>query len=214
MVVLATGHQFDQLAQSAALPLGQVKGQVSHIPTTDDLAKLNSVLCYDGYMTPVNPHNNQHCIGASYDKVNLDTQFDSKAQQQNGDKLRLCIPNQAWPQQVDTSGQLSRQGIRCVSRDHLPFVGNLGPFEQIKRDYANLAEMTAESCAKIAQYPNLFGLLGLGSRGLTTAPLLAETLASQICGDPLPLAVDLLESLHPSRMWVRKLRKGKALTQR
>jgi tRNA 5-methylaminomethyl-2-thiouridine biosynthesis bifunctional protein len=43
---------------------------------------------------------------------------------------------------------------------------------------------------------------------------MAELLASQMCGDPMPLGVDLLEQLHPSRMWVRKLRKGKALTQK
>jgi tRNA 5-methylaminomethyl-2-thiouridine biosynthesis bifunctional protein len=43
---------------------------------------------------------------------------------------------------------------------------------------------------------------------------MAELLASQMSGDPLPLAVDVLETLHPSRMWVRKLKKGKAITER
>jgi tRNA 5-methylaminomethyl-2-thiouridine biosynthesis bifunctional protein len=28
----------------------------------------------------------------------------------------------------------------------------------------------------------------------------------------MPLPVDVLEAIHPSRMWVRRLRKGKALT--
>ncbi|KJY81614.1 FAD-dependent oxidoreductase [Vibrio galatheae] len=212
-VVIANGHQFNQLVPSAHIPLGQVKGQVSHIPTNDELTKLNTVLCYDGYMTPVNPNNGHHCIGASYDRSHLDYEFDSVAQKENGDKLRKCIPNQDWPRQVDTSGNLSRQGIRCVSRDHLPFVGNIGQFERIKHNYANLASMNVENAPVIDQYPNLFCLLGLGSRGLSSAPLLAETLASQICGDPLPLPVDVLEALHPSRMWVRKLRKGKAITE-
>ncbi|GAM73453.1 tRNA (5-methylaminomethyl-2-thiouridylate)-methyltransferase [Vibrio ishigakensis] len=38
-------------------------------------------------------------------------------------------------------------------------------------------------------------------------------LASQIHQHPLPLSTDILEALHPSRMWVRKLRKGKAITE-
>ncbi|PMH41832.1 bifunctional tRNA (5-methylaminomethyl-2-thiouridylate)-methyltransferase MnmD/FAD-dependent cmnm(5)s(2)U34 oxidoreductase MnmC [Vibrio sp. 10N.286.49.B3] len=212
-VVVANGHQFDQLLPTKDIPLSKVKGQVSHIPTTDTLSKLNTVLCYDGYMTPVNTNNQHHCIGASYDKDNIDQHFDANAQQENGDKLRQCIPEQTWPNDVDTSGQLSRQGVRSVSRDHLPFVGNVGIFEQIKAQYADLHGKPEEEVAPVPSYPNLYCFLGLGSRGLSSAPLLAEVLASQICNDPIPLPVDVLEMIHPSRMWVRRLRKGKALTE-
>lgn len=62
-------------------------------------------------------------------------------------------------------------------------------------------------------YPNLFCMVGLGARGLCSAPLLAETLASQIVGDPLPLPLDVLEKIHPSRMWVRKMLKGRPITE-
>ncbi|MEF1288872.1 bifunctional tRNA (5-methylaminomethyl-2-thiouridine)(34)-methyltransferase MnmD/FAD-dependent 5-carboxymethylaminomethyl-2-thiouridine(34) oxidoreductase MnmC [Vibrio sp. M260118] len=213
-VVLANGHQFSEFKQTAHIPLGQVKGQVSHIPTMDALSQLKTVLCYDGYMTPVNPNNAHHCIGASYDRSNINDKFDAAAQQDNADKLRKCVPNQDWTEQVDTSGNLSRQGIRCVSRDHLPFVGNVGKLEEIKQVYADLhKKKPAQNAVEVPSYPNLFCMLGLGSRGLSSAPLLAETLASQICADPLPLPVDVLETLHPSRMWVRKLRKGKAITE-
>ncbi len=212
-VIIANGHEFQTLSQTADLPTGQVKGQVSHAPATETLSKLKSVLCYDGYMTPVNPSNQQLCIGASYDRRHLDYEFDGEAQQDNADKLVKCIPNQAWTKEVDTTDNLSRQGIRCVSRDHLPFVGNVGDFETIKNQYADLQNQTTEQVVAIHQFPNLFCLLGLGSRGLSSAPLMAELLASQICGDPLPLPVDVLAELHPSRMWVRKLRKGKAITE-
>ncbi len=211
-VIIANGNEFASLAQCAAVPLGQVKGQVSHVPTSETLTQLSSVLCYDGYMTPVNPNNQHHCIGASYDRSHLDYQFDLKAQQDNGDKLRHCIPNQAWPNEVDTSSNQSRQGIRCVSRDHLPFVGNVGDFEQIKARYAE-QPTPQQATITTPHHPNLFCLLGLGSRGLSSAPLMAEILASQICGDPIPLPVDLLEQIDPSRMWTRKLRKGKAITE-
>lgn len=212
-VVIANGNEFASFEQSAHIPLGQVKGQVSHIPTTPELSSLKSVLCYDGYMTPANPNNQQHCIGASYDRSHLDYQFDATAQQENGDKLRHCVPNESWPLAVDTSGNQSRQGIRCVSRDHLPFVGNLADYGQVKAQYEHLAQLDLEQAQPTPHYPDLFCLLGLGSRGLSSAPLMAELLASQICGDPLPLPVDVLETLDPSRMWVRKLRKGKAITE-
>lgn len=211
VVVLANGHHFDQFEQTCSVPLGKVKGLVSHIPSNETVSKLKTVLCYDGYMTPANPKTNSHCIGASYDRSDLSNAFDPDAQQQNGDKLRTCLPNQEWPQSVDTSDNQSRQGVRCVSRDHLPFVGNVGKFEQIKTEYADLQHQ--KQVQPVAQYEGLYCLFGLGSRGLTTAPLLGEVLASQIHQHPLPLSTDILEALHPSRMWVRKLRKGKAITE-
>jgi len=158
-VVIANGHEFQTFSQTADIPLGQVKGQVSHAPATETLSKLKSVLCYDGYMTPVNPNNQHLCIGASYDRRHLDTEFDANAQQENAEKLTQCVP----------SGNLSRQGIRCVSRDHLPFVGNVGDFSAIKRQYADLPHTQAEEIEIISQFPNLFCLLGLGSRGLSSA---------------------------------------------
>ncbi|MHA2716801.1 bifunctional tRNA (5-methylaminomethyl-2-thiouridine)(34)-methyltransferase MnmD/FAD-dependent 5-carboxymethylaminomethyl-2-thiouridine(34) oxidoreductase MnmC [Vibrio owensii] len=212
-VVVANGSEFQTLSQTADLPMGQVKGQVSHAPATETLSKLKTVLCYDGYMTPVNPNNQHLCIGASYDRSHLDYEFDEEAQKDNAEKLVKCLPNQTWTKEVDTSGNLSRQGIRCVSRDHLPFVGNVGDFETIKTQYADLQNQQEQDVEAIHQFPNLFCFLGLGSRGLSSAPLMAEVLASQICGDPLPLPVDVLTELHPSRMWVRKLRKGKAITE-
>ncbi|TRN25793.1 bifunctional tRNA (5-methylaminomethyl-2-thiouridine)(34)-methyltransferase MnmD/FAD-dependent 5-carboxymethylaminomethyl-2-thiouridine(34) oxidoreductase MnmC [Vibrio furnissii] len=212
-VIVANGHQFDAFEQTQSLPLGKVKGQVSHIPTNDTLQQLRTVLCYDGYMTPNNPASGTHCIGASYDRTHLDCEFDPAAQIENGARLTKCIADQHWPTLVDTRDNASRQGIRCVSRDHLPFVGSIGNLDAILRQYHDLVHQDEQHAEPVAQYPHLYGLLGLGSRGLSSAPLLAEVLASIICGDPLPLPVDVMETLHPSRMWVRRLRKGKALSE-
>ncbi|MFA0568598.1 bifunctional tRNA (5-methylaminomethyl-2-thiouridine)(34)-methyltransferase MnmD/FAD-dependent 5-carboxymethylaminomethyl-2-thiouridine(34) oxidoreductase MnmC [Vibrio gallaecicus] len=211
-VVIANGHKFTQFKQSKRIPLTPVKGQVSHIPTTDNLSKLNTVLCFDGYLTPQNTNNGHHCIGANYDKSNIDQAFDVEVQKHNGERLAGSLPEQAWANDVDTSANLSRQGIRSVSRDHLPFVGNIGDFEKITDEYKNLHTTKESEATPVASYPNLYSFIGLGSRGLSSAPLLAEVLASQICGDPLPLPADVLEAIHPSRMWVRRLRKGKELT--
>lgn len=49
VVVLANGHQISRFSQTSTLPVYSVAGQVSHIPTTPELAELKQVLCYDGY---------------------------------------------------------------------------------------------------------------------------------------------------------------------
>ncbi len=210
-VVVANGYEYTQFEQTASIPASAVKGQVSHIPTTKSLKQLNTVLCYNGYMTPHNPATQHHCIGASHDRVNIDMDFDEQAQVDNRHKLLRSLPDQSWPEEVDISQNDAKQGIRCVTRDHLPFVGNVCDFQRLTGEYADLKK-THNQVDDIADYPNLFCLLALGGRGLCSAPLMAEVLASQISNDPLPLPVEVLAMIHPGKMWVRKLLKGRPLT--
>ncbi|CCW29627.1 bifunctional tRNA (5-methylaminomethyl-2-thiouridine)(34)-methyltransferase MnmD/FAD-dependent 5-carboxymethylaminomethyl-2-thiouridine(34) oxidoreductase MnmC [Xenorhabdus nematophila] len=212
-VIIANGHCLPQFEQTQKIPVTAVRGQVSHIPTTAHLSQLKSVLCYDGYMTPVNPHNQYHCIGASYQREQLDTQYSSSEQQENRDRLLKCFPHIDWVHEVDISEEKSRQGIRCVIRDHMPIVGNVPVFSELMEKYADLSQRinTGEYVEQSPCYPDLFVLGALGSRGLCSAPLSAELLAGQIFGEALPLDDETLAALHPNRFWVRKLLRGKAV---
>src|SRR6185437_1519158 len=89
-VILANGHRLSELTQSEALPVYAVRGQVSHIPTTPQLSALKQVLCYDGYLTPVNANNQQHCIGASYQRGETATEYREEEQQENRARLLRC----------------------------------------------------------------------------------------------------------------------------
>lgn len=207
-LVVAAGHQLPALLPFAELPLYPVRGQVSHVPTTASLSRLKTVLCYDGYLTPA--HNHQHCIGASYGRNQNSLEFRAEEQQQNRARLQACLPDQVWPAEVDVSGNEARVGVRCASRDHLPVVGPIARLANLADHYAQL-QRDQQSAAPLPRHPGLYVLGALGSRGLCSAPLCGELLASEICGDPLPLSADLLEALHPARYWVRKLLKGKPL---
>ncbi len=207
-LVVAAGHKLPALIPFAELPLYPVRGQVSHVPTSASLSRLNTVLCYDGYLTPT--HNDHHCIGASYGRNQTDLAFRAEEQLQNQARLQACLPEQSWPGEVDVSGNEARVGVRCASRDHLPVVGPVARLASLTDHYAGL-HTDQQNAASLPCHSGLYVLGALGSRGLCSAPLCGELLASEICGDPLPLAADLLEALHPARYWVRKLLKGKAL---
>ena len=209
-VVLATGHNINQLVQTEALPVYAVGGQVSHIPTSEHLTNLRQVLCYDGYLTPKNPNNQQHCIGASYHRGQRDMVFNEEDQRHNRQRLIDCFPQQDWVQEVDVSANEARCGVRCATRDHLPMVGNVPDYAATLTEYATLNE-DPQAAASAPYYQNLFMLGGLGSRGLCTAPLTAEVLAAQMSDEPLPLDAQTLAALNPNRLWVRKLLKGKAV---
>ncbi|MFM5866070.1 bifunctional tRNA (5-methylaminomethyl-2-thiouridine)(34)-methyltransferase MnmD/FAD-dependent 5-carboxymethylaminomethyl-2-thiouridine(34) oxidoreductase MnmC [Aeromonas caviae] len=205
-LVVAAGHQLPALLPFAELPLYPVRGQVSHVPTTAGLSQLKTVLCYDGYLTPA--HNGAHCIGASYGRNQTDLAYRTDEQDQNRARLQACVPQQRWPAEVDVSGAQARVGVRCASRDHLPVAGPVARLAALADHDVNAP---ADQQSALPLHAGLYVLGALGSRGLCSAPLCGELVASEICGDPLPLASDLLEALHPARYWVRRLRRGKPL---
>jgi len=114
---------------------------------------------------------------------------------------------------VDMSANLAQIGVRCAVRDRIPMVGNVPNFEQQCVDYKNLFNLRRRKqlIPSAAVFPNLYLIGALGSRGLTSAPILGETLASLIYNEPLPLSEDILHCLSPNRSWIRKLLKGTAV---
>ncbi|MGL5602937.1 MAG: bifunctional tRNA (5-methylaminomethyl-2-thiouridine)(34)-methyltransferase MnmD/FAD-dependent 5-carboxymethylaminomethyl-2-thiouridine(34) oxidoreductase MnmC [Silvania sp.] len=207
-VVLANGHRISQFTQTAHLPVYPVGGQVSHIPAAPQLSQLRQVLCYDGYLTPQNPTNGHHCIGASYHRGQTQAQYSEEDQQQNRQRLLNCLPQAAWATEVDVSAGEARNGIRCATRDHLPMTGAVPDYDATLAAYQDLVN-NREQAVNAPVYPNLFMLGGLGSRGLCSAPLTAEILAAQMSHEPIPLDSNTLAGLNPNRLWVRKLLKGK-----
>ncbi len=209
-LVLATGHRLAELAQSEHLPVNAVGGQVSHVPTTPALSSLRQVLCYDGYLTPVSPQFQQHCIGASYHRGVTQAEYREDDQQENRARLLRCLPAAHWAQVIDVSAAQARSGVRAATRDHLPMIGALPDYEATLHQYADLAQQPLEA-GTAPYHTGLFMLGGLGSRGLCSAPLAAEVLAAQLCGEPVPLDNATLAATSPNRFWVRRLLKGRPL---
>ncbi|HEK0646750.1 TPA: bifunctional tRNA (5-methylaminomethyl-2-thiouridine)(34)-methyltransferase MnmD/FAD-dependent 5-carboxymethylaminomethyl-2-thiouridine(34) oxidoreductase MnmC [Proteus mirabilis] len=212
-VILANGHRITDFIQSEKLPISAVRGQVSHISTTPDIAQLKAVLCYDGYFTPVDPQDNLHCVGASFRRDRLDLNVSIEEQQNNQWHLTHCLAQSPWAQQVDFSDNDARVGIRCTIRDHLPLLGEVPDFEKLVVAYTHLDRFKRRKQTPILapSYHQLYIISALGSRGLCSAPLSAEILASQIFDEPFPVEDSVLNALHPNRFWVRPLLRGKAI---
>ena len=209
VVVLANGHKLTEFEQTQKLPLYPVRGQVSQIPTSANLLKLKTVLCYDGYLTPVAQAKTSHCIGASHVRDNATREFSLIEQQENQQKIQQNIPED-WTKEVDTSGNIARIGVRCSVRDLTPMMGAVPHFSAQQTQYKNLFNLRRrkQPIEQAENYPNLYLIGALGSRGLTSAPFLGETLASLIYDEPLPMSEDLIHNLMPNRSWVRRWLKG------
>lgn len=212
VLVLANGHTLGEFCQAEGIPLYPVRGQVSRIPTTQNLQKLKCVVCYDGYLTPVS-NAGTHCIGASHLRDDASTEFSLVEHQENVAKLQQNLTACDWTQGIDLSENSAKVGVRAALRDRVPMVGAMPNFAAQKAQYANLYNQlrrreTAQAVEKADNFTNLYMVNGLASRGLTTAPLLGELVASLICGEPVPLSEEIWHALNPNRTWLRKLLKG------
>lgn len=192
VVIVANGVGAMQLAQTASLPLSQVRGQVTHL-AKGTLPALPFVLCREAYVTPA--VGSWHSAGATYDKHHdLDLREDS--QRDNLAKVRSLMGDTRIAADAPLEG---RVGFRCMAPDRLPLVGALPGAND---------GVGVERLRQIARLPGLYGLLGYASRGLTWAPLAAELLASQLDGDPLPLETELATALDPARFILRARRRS------
>ncbi|WMC09275.1 bifunctional tRNA (5-methylaminomethyl-2-thiouridine)(34)-methyltransferase MnmD/FAD-dependent 5-carboxymethylaminomethyl-2-thiouridine(34) oxidoreductase MnmC [Oceanimonas pelagia] len=206
-VVLANGHALTALAQTEDLALYPVRGQVNHQPSTPALTKLSTVVCYEGYLTPA--WQGLHCVGASYDRRDAGLDYRNTDEADNLIKLQTTLPALG---ELKASPGEGRVGIRAACRDHLPLAGAAPDRPAQLADYADMPRRAGQALPLAADHAGLYVLSGLGSRGMCSAPLLAELLASQILNEPLPLGRELLDALNPNRHWLRKLLKGKPVT--
>jgi tRNA 5-methylaminomethyl-2-thiouridine biosynthesis bifunctional protein len=111
-------------------------------------------------------------FGATHDRGRTDTGTDPADHERNLDILAQALP--AVAQSARLIPVQGRASIRAAAHDRMPVAGAVGD--------------------------GLYVLGGLGSRGFTTAPLLAEHLAALIAGTPSPMPRDLQSTVEPSRL--------------
>lgn len=205
-VILANSHQLLEFSQTQDLAVSAVRGQVNYQPSCALLTPLKTVVCYQGYLTPA--WQDLHCIGASYGREQHDSGYSEIDEQENHQKLLHTLPVLNTLASAPGSGRVS---VRATCRDHLPMVGAAPDKARQLDQFDKLQRRKAQAVPLAEDHAGLYVLSGLGSRGVCSAPLLAELLAAQLCDEPYPLARPLLDRLMPNRYWTRKLLRGQPL---
>jgi tRNA 5-methylaminomethyl-2-thiouridine biosynthesis bifunctional protein len=208
-VVVATGTGSMQQAPLQWLPLQAIRGQTTTLPAGEPFSRLRAGFCHEGYIAPARA--GSHCIGATFKLRSSDTAVQPAEHGENLDRLGAAVP--AWADalaQLDPAGLAGRVGFRCASPDYLPLVGPVPDREAFLRDFAALRKDARNAPAIAGQYlDGLYLSTAHGSRGLTSAPLAAELLASQVCGEAPPLSRELCRALAPARFIIRDLRRNR-----
>ncbi|WP_440873834.1 bifunctional tRNA (5-methylaminomethyl-2-thiouridine)(34)-methyltransferase MnmD/FAD-dependent 5-carboxymethylaminomethyl-2-thiouridine(34) oxidoreductase MnmC [Thalassotalea sp. PLHSN55] len=202
VLILAGGAESIPFDYINELPLTSVRGQVTSMKTNDDIGKLNTVICHKGYLTP--QYQNQHCIGATFEKNSFDTNATKADDEFNLTMLNKCLPDLVSWDENDISRAKAR--LRCMTPDHLPMVGAMPDIEAHKAMYPHLAK--DKNWRYHEQAPvinNLYVMTGFGARGFCSAPLAADILAADLCGTPYPVDNNMLFNLAPNRFIVRDI---------
>lgn len=187
-VILAGALDIVRLAPAAHLPIFRFRGQVSHVPA-GRLDALRCVVCREGYVTPA--YRGINCVGASFHRGGEPALRESD-HLANLERLERMLPGTSADLDVRQLG--GRVGFRPVSPDKLPIVGALYPADALPQ---------GRDLAAIDRLAGLHVATGYGARGLVWAPLLAELLACQLAGEPLPIEADLAGAVDPARFAAR-----------
>lgn len=211
VVVVAGGFDTGRLPLLAHLPLKAIRGQITGVAATPDSVRLATVLCGDSYVAPA--RDGRHWLGATFDIGDTDTRRRPADDLANLEALRALAPALAAALGTEASDAVqhdSRAGIRCVTPDYLPIVGTVTDSDLFRDRFAALARDATTTFDTDA--PWLDGLLvstGHGSRGLVTAPIAGELIASLITGEPLPLPDRVVQALGAARFLARDLKRGR-----
>ncbi|MCL7944816.1 bifunctional tRNA (5-methylaminomethyl-2-thiouridine)(34)-methyltransferase MnmD/FAD-dependent 5-carboxymethylaminomethyl-2-thiouridine(34) oxidoreductase MnmC [Marinobacter sp. ATCH36] len=171
-VVICAGHLSPKL-----IPLRNefrfrtIRGQVSHLPESS-LNKPAVVLCGPGYINPA--HQGIALAGASFDLHDHSPALSTESHRENLSMLASMVPEalNVKAEPIDPAMLEGKVGFRCTTHDYQPVAGPL-----------------SDSAGRILEGIDLF--TGLGSKGLSYAPLLAEYLADRISGQPQCLPASL-----------------------
>ena len=208
VLVLANAHHASGLLPLRHLPIRRVRGQLTTLEP-GDVARLgrwpDCVVTGSGYLLPRDGDGSAR-IGSSYepDEGPLAERVETHAD--NLRRLSALLPDRsAAVSALDPAALHGYVGVRSVSHNRLPWVGQVADEAECERRAASLRGAHLRDLPRL---PGLYVALAFASRGLTWAALAGELLASRIEGEPLPVESDLADALDPARLLLRALRHG------
>ncbi|WP_116364501.1 bifunctional tRNA (5-methylaminomethyl-2-thiouridine)(34)-methyltransferase MnmD/FAD-dependent 5-carboxymethylaminomethyl-2-thiouridine(34) oxidoreductase MnmC [Parahaliea mediterranea] len=208
--VIACGNSSAQHSGLDWLPLQPIRGQTTTLPPGPPFDTLRAAFCHEGYIAPA-PTGSGHCIGATFNLGEHSTAPSAADQQQNLQRLASAVAD--WGSALaalDGSALPARVGFRCTTPDYLPLAGPVPDAPALLATYVALRQNARKTINSAAPtMPGLYLNTGHGSRGLSSAPLCAELIASQACNEPPPLPRYLSRALAPARFLIRDLGRNK-----
>ena len=211
--IIASAFDCKKFSQTAYLPLRKIRGQITQLPCTPESSKMKMVVCGECYITPA--EEGLHGCGATYNKDLFTTELRDIDHQANLAQIAATDAGLAAVLGNPINEKLTgRANFRCTTSDYLPIAGPVPDRGAMLEDYAKLRRDAKTPMTTLGAYlPNLYVNCGMGSRGLSYAPLTAELLAAEIAGEKTilndTLPEELCQAMHPVRFLIRDLKRNR-----
>ena len=179
-VVICAGHQTpDLIPLKGGFRFRAIRGQVTHLPAKAVKCP-DVVVCGSGYLNPA--HGGMTLAGATFDLHDSSPTLSTESHRDNLSMLDAMVPGAVDRDSgdVDPAKLDGKVGFRCTTHDYQPVAGPL-----------------MDAYGQPLEGINLF--TGLGSKGLSYAPLLAEYLADRLSGQPVCLPGSLAKRVATGR---------------
>ena len=215
-VVLCTANQTEQINIATQTPTTPIRGQVSCLDVKAAIKRfankdqplekidIKRVLCEFGYVSP--PINDVIHFGSTYNFEDSDQKVRDEDHKKNLSILSnlLDISGDTF----DSEDCMGRVSFRCTVADHAPIIGPAQSDSKHQTAYSMLTKNAKWKTNTVKEpISNLYLNIGHGSRGLISAPLSGQYIASLITNTPSPLEQNISYALHPSRFIVRDLKR-------
>lgn len=196
-VILCNANDVKQFGFCDSAQITPVRGQINFFAENNASKNLKTIICSDHYLSPAVA--GKHSLGTTYSPNDLNTEVRAADTQSNLHALGKMSAEIL--REIDVKNMTSRVAFRSQTLDYRPLAGQLLDEEKLRvkppRYNANPVDL-----------PWLNGLYvnaGHGSKGMITAPICGELIASLVTKTALPIDAKLASSMNPSRFLLREL---------
>ena len=195
IVVICNANDVKQFNQCASVAITPVRGQINFFTETEASKNLKTIVCTDHFISPAVA--GSHTTGTTYAPNDPNPKLSEKDTHDNLLALRKTS-TELFDSANNVTGRVS---WRSQTLDYRPLAGQLLDEDVLR---ANPPRYNADP-ASLPWLSGLYVNAGHGSKGMITAPLCGELIASLITENALPINAKLASSLNPSRFLLREL---------
>jgi tRNA 5-methylaminomethyl-2-thiouridine biosynthesis bifunctional protein len=197
IVVICNANDVLQFAQYKSAKITPVRGQINFFAENEISKNIKAIICSDQHISPAVA--GAHVIGTTYSPNDLNANICEADTQKNLSALDKLLPEIA--KKIDLNALPGRVAWRSQTLDYMPLAGQLIDEEKLQnnppRYNANAADMP--------WLKGLFVNAGHGSKGMVTAPICGEIIASLATNNTLPIDAQLACKLNPSRFLLKQM---------
>ncbi len=202
-VVIAAGAHARAFDDMIWLPMRLTRGQVEWARGVEG----GAARAARSYAAPLD---DGIVFGATFDPADGPPISKEDARRRNIAALQCLAPELAA--HIHGEQILSRVSVRATAPDFMPIMGLMPHADEWRAQNAALVHGRRGEARDAPALKGVYMFGALGARGFTTAPLLAECLASELCDEPFVMPRSVRDAIHPARFLLRALKRREGIS--